>query len=101
MRDYQDYLIEKLQKEEEAVAYLNASIEEYLEDGDTKALMLALEHLARAKYSITEMAKKSGVKRQHLYKILNNESNPSFSTFFAIINSLGFKLEAKLKPQTT
>jgi probable addiction module antidote protein len=100
MRKYEDYLIESLKDPEEAEAYLNASLEAYMEDNDSQALMLALEHLARAKYSITEMAKQAGVKRQHLYKIFDNESNPGFNTIFMIIKSLGFTLEAKRTHQS-
>jgi len=101
LRKYEDYLIEKLKDPEYAEAYLNASLEAFMEDNDTQALMLAFEHLARAKYSITEMAKQTGVQRQHLYRIFDNESNPNFSTVFTIIKSLGFTLEAKRKPQYT
>lgn len=99
MRKYEDYLVESLKDPSEAEAYLNASLEAYMEDNDAKALMLALEHLARAKYSITEMAKQAGIQRQHMYKIFDNESNPNFSTVFMIIKSLGFTLEAKIRPQ--
>jgi probable addiction module antidote protein len=100
MRNYEDYLIEKLKDAEYAEAYLNASLEAYMEDNDAKALMLAFEHLARAKYSMSECARQTGVKRQHLYKIFDNESNPGFNTVFTLIKSLGFTLEAKLKHTT-
>ncbi|MDD3013755.1 MAG: putative addiction module antidote protein [Candidatus Gastranaerophilales bacterium] len=95
MRDYQDYLIKKLKDPDEAEAYLNASLEAYMEDNDTKALMLALEHLARAKYSVTELSRITGVSRQHVYRIFDNESNPNFTTISTIIKSLGFTLGAK------
>jgi probable addiction module antidote protein len=100
MRKYEDYLIESLKNPDEAEAYLNASIEAYMEDKNSQALMLALEHLARARYSMTDLAKKVGVQRQHLYRIFDNESNPKFQTITELINSLGFTLEAKRKPQT-
>lgn len=99
MRKYEDYLIETLKDPEEAEAYLNASLEAYMEDNNTQALMLAFEHLARAKYSMTEMAKQAGIQRQYLYKIFDNEINPNFQTVFTLIKSLGFTLEAKIKPQ--
>ncbi len=100
MRNYQDALIESLKDPEEAEAYLNASLEAYMDDNDAQALMLALEHLARAKYSITELAEKAGVKRQHLYKIFDNESIPGFNVIFSIINSLGFTIEVKRKSKS-
>ena len=42
MRNYRDYLIEELSDREEAIAYLQISIEEYQKDGNTSALLLAL-----------------------------------------------------------
>lgn len=95
MRKYDEYLVETLKNPIEAAGYLNASLEAYMEDNDAMALMLALEHLARAKYSVTEMAKKTGIPRQNLYKIFASETNPNFNTIFKIIINLGFKLEAK------
>ena len=95
MRNYDEYLIETLKNPQEAEGYLNASLEAYLEDNDVQALMLSLEHLARAKYSITEVAKRTGIPRQNLYKIFDNELNPNFNTIFTLIKSLGFKLVAR------
>ncbi len=100
MRDYEEYLIEKLKNTEYAEAYLNASIEAYMEDNNAQALMLALEHLGRAKYSISDLAKQAGVQRQHLYKIFDNESIPGFNVIFNIIKSLGFTIEVKRNPKT-
>jgi len=95
MRKYDEYLIETLKNPKEAEGYLNASLEAYMEDNDAAALMLSLEHLARAKYSITEVSKQTGIPRQNLYKIFDNETNPNFNTVFILIKSLGFKLIAQ------
>ena len=48
MRKYRDYLIDTLADREEAVGYLQASVEEYQKDGDTVALLIALESIAKA-----------------------------------------------------
>ncbi|MDD3436533.1 MAG: putative addiction module antidote protein [Candidatus Gastranaerophilales bacterium] len=95
MRKYDEYLIETLKDSKEAEGYLNASLEAYMEDNDAAALMLSLEHLARAKYSITQVSKQTGIPRQNLYKIFDNETNPNFNTVFILIKSLGFKLIAQ------
>lgn len=95
MRKYDEYLIETLKDSKEAEGYLNASLEAFMEDNDAAALMLSLEHLARAKYSITEVSKRTGIPRQNLYKIFDNETNPNFNTVFILIKSLGFKLIAQ------
>ena len=48
MIDYHDYLIGTLADPEEAIGYFQASIEEYQKDGDTGALLIALESIAEA-----------------------------------------------------
>lgn len=95
MRNYEDYLIEKLKDPEYAEEYLNASIEAFLEDNDTKALMITFEHLTRANHSISGLAKNAGISRQHLYRIFDNEAIPNFATVLQILKALGFKIEAK------
>ena len=48
MINYRDYLIEELSDPEEAIVYLEVSIEEYQKDGDTVAFLLALQSIAKA-----------------------------------------------------
>ena len=48
MRKYRDYLIGILADTEEAIAYLQTSLEEYQKDGDTIAFLIALQSLADA-----------------------------------------------------
>ena len=48
MRKYRDYLIEELSDPEEAIVYLEVSIEEYQKDGDTVAFLIALQSIAKA-----------------------------------------------------
>ena len=56
MIDYHDYLIGTLADPEEAIGYLHASIEEYQKDGDTVALLIALESIAEAQAKNKELA---------------------------------------------
>ncbi len=55
MIKYRDYLIEKLSDREEAIAYLQTSIEEYQKDGDTLALLLALQSIIEAQRGRSEL----------------------------------------------
>ena len=48
MIKYRDYLIGILADPEEAIIYLEVSIEEYQKDGDTVAFLLALQSIAEA-----------------------------------------------------
>ena len=47
-RKYRDYLIEELSDPEEAIAYLQTSLEEYQKDGDTLALLIEIQSIAEA-----------------------------------------------------
>lgn len=77
--------------------YLNTpeEIEEYLQDvindGDASELAYALGVVAKAK-GMSEIAEKTGIARESLYKALRKNSSPRLDTINKVINSLGFKL---------
>ena len=56
MIDYRDYLIGTLADPEEAIAYFQASVEEYQKDCDPGALLIALESIAEAQSENKELA---------------------------------------------
>lgn len=73
---------------EEAIAeYLS----QVLEEGDNDELIRALGHIAKAK-GMANVAKKSGLGRESLYKALSDGSQPRFDTIFKVINALGLKI---------
>ncbi len=47
-RRFRDVLIEDLKNPEEAKAYLEVALEEYEQDRDTEAFLMALRHVAEA-----------------------------------------------------
>ena len=67
--------------------YLKASIEE----GDPQALIIALGNVARA-VGMSEIARKTNLSRQNLYKALSPNSSPKFDTIKKVIDALGCKL---------
>ena len=56
MRKYRDYLAERLADREEAIAYFHTSIEEYQQDGDNAAFLIALQSIAKAQATNNELA---------------------------------------------
>ncbi|HTE40144.1 MAG TPA: addiction module antidote protein [Steroidobacteraceae bacterium] len=83
--DTADYL----KSEKEIVAYLEACMEEA---GDDAAFIAhALGNIARAR-GMAQLAKDTGLTREGLYKALNKDSNPSFSTILKVMKALGLKL---------
>lgn len=55
LADYHAVLIESLKDQREAEAYWQVALEEYDEDGDSRAFMLALKHLTEAKGEIARI----------------------------------------------
>src|SRR3972149_2498439 len=86
--DAADYLA----SDKDVVAYLEAALEE----GDAALFTAALGDVARAK-GMTEIARKTGLGRESLYKALSPNGNPEFATVLKVVESLGLKLHAAAK----
>ncbi len=98
---YKDWLQEYLSDPEEARGYLEVAIEEYEEDGDTEAFLLALRNVAEAQGGLGVLAKRTGLNREHLYKALSPKGNPRLRTIGAILHGLGFRLSVvRLQTET-
>ena len=73
------------------------AISEYLSqvltDGDTDELLTALGHIARAK-GMTEIAKKTGLGRESLYKTFQEGTKPKFETIVKVLDAFGVSLKA-------
>lgn len=80
-------IAEHLDSEEMIAAYLS----EVLETCDTNEFISALSDVVRAK-GMTELAAKTGLRRESLYKTLSYGSKPRFDTIMKIMHSLGIKL---------
>ena len=94
-RPYQDSLIESLKDHKEAVAYLNAAMEESLK-GDAESqeiLLMAFRNVAEAQGGVGEVAKKAQVGRESLYKTLSPKGNPEWRTLVSLIRGMGLQLK--------
>lgn len=67
---------------------------EAMESGDVKLIAAALGTVARAK-GMTNIAKKTGLAREHLYTSLSENGNPTLETTLAVLKALGFHLAPK------
>jgi probable addiction module antidote protein len=72
---------------EVATEYLRVAIE----DGDPVEIRQALKDIARAQ-GITNLARKTGLSREALYKALGENGNPTLTTLLAIFKALGLKM---------
>ena len=80
---------EYLETEEDMAAYLEAALDE----NDPTLVAAALGDITRAK-GMTQIAKKTGLGRESLYKALSPDGNPEFSTVLKVVSALGLKLHA-------
>lgn len=78
-----------LETSEDIAGYLEA----LLEEGDEKAFVAGLGHVARAR-GMTQIALDAGLGRASLYKALAEDGNPEFSTVVKVAKALGVKLVA-------
>ncbi len=92
MRPYRNLVKETMKDLNEATEYLKASLEEYEQDGNIEAFLLAIKTVTDAQGGISELAKRTKLNRQSLYRTLSANGNPKLKTLDTILHSLGFKL---------
>lgn len=80
-------VVDHLKTDKDIAGYLTA----VLEDGDAALFIAAIGDIARAK-GMSDIAKKSGVTRESLYRALKIEAHPRFETVTKVIHALGMKL---------
>ncbi|QPB24860.1 addiction module antidote protein [Rhizobium sp. 007] len=73
---------------------IEAFLTEAMETGDAKFIASALGVVARAK-GMSKIARETGLAREHLYKSLSEDGNPTLGTTLAVMKALGFQLATK------
>jgi probable addiction module antidote protein len=81
-----------LKSDKDIAAYLESA----LDVGDAALFTAALGDVARAK-GMTEIARKTGLGRESLYKALSPDGNPEFATVLKVMHSLGLDLHAVVR----
>jgi probable addiction module antidote protein len=95
-QNFREYFMEDLRKHPEDIdEYLELAIEDFEKERNTEAFLSALRIIAEAKESMTELAKKTHLSRQALYKAFSTKGNPRLDTIFAILNALGYSISIK------
>jgi probable addiction module antidote protein len=69
-------------------------LSQVLEDGDSDELIRALGYIARAR-GMTQVAERSGLGRENLYKALAPGAKPRFDTVLKVIRALDVRLHAE------
>lgn len=78
-----------------AQVYLQTALEDIYEDGGIGAFLTALRHVVNARGGIGEIAAKSGLSREQLYRTLSEQGNPTLKTLTAITRAADVRLFAK------
>lgn len=98
MRKYRDFVSELMSDPTEAAEYLRASLSEYSDDGNLEAFLIAVRTVADARGGISELARKTELNRQTLYRTLSKDGNPRIKTLNSVLGSLGFRLSVEPVP---
>jgi probable addiction module antidote protein len=86
----EDYLDKRLKDPKKAAAYLNA----VLEDGDMGAILVAMGDVARA-HGMTALAKRSGLQREGIYKMLHKKGNPELISVLKVFKASGLQMSVR------
>jgi probable addiction module antidote protein len=77
-----------LRNEVEVAAYVEAM----LEDGDARAVPVALRTVVDAMGGMAALAEKTGLSRETLYRTLSERGNPRLDTLAVILAAFGLRL---------
>jgi probable addiction module antidote protein len=81
--------VDSLKTRRDMAGYLNALLIEGPDDAEI--FCHGLGDVARA-FGMTEVANKTGLGREGLYKSLNEDGNPSFATIMKVLAAVGVQL---------
>lgn len=95
MKKFSTYLKEQLENEEKFIAYINAALEQYFIDHDKELFLVTLKEGIIAKGGVTKISKETEINRQHLYRMLSGNGNPSFDNISTVLLALGLRLKVE------
>lgn len=86
-----DFDVAEMLDSDEAI---EAFLAEAMATSDARLIASALGVVARAK-GMSKIARETGLAREHLYKSLSENGNPTLETTIAVLKAMGFHLAAK------
>ena len=92
LRTWHEFLIEKLADSEEAIGYLQVSLEEYLVDGDTPFFLKGIRNVVEAQGGTSKIAKQAGITPKALSEFLSSGDPLHLGTLSAVLKALGWQL---------
>ena len=90
---HEEHMNNVLLDEEYQKMYLNAAIQDFILDGNYDLFFQSLEQVIRARMSISECSKKTGITRKALYEMFKGERTPRLDTIGKLLKELGYTLQ--------
>lgn len=75
--------------------FLQTALEEYENDRDETALLLALRHVVKAKGGMQALSQNTNIPRESLYRMLSPSGNPTLKNLQRIMECFGYTLTFK------
>ena len=92
LRTWHEFLIEQLADREEAIGYLQISLEEYLIDGDIPFFLKGIQNVIEAQGGIAKVAKQAGIAPKTLSEFLSNGETLPLGTLSTVLKAFGWQL---------
>ncbi|WP_066747877.1 DNA-binding protein [Proteus myxofaciens] len=91
--DHDHHMVKELRENPGyAEIYLQTALEDIYEPGGIGAFLIVLRQIIDAHGGVGEIAKKSGLSRQHIYRALSENGNPTLTTLTEITRAVGVRL---------
>lgn len=89
MGNWREYQIRRLANDpEEAIDYLQLTLEEYLIDGDLPFFLKELRVFIASQGGVSEISERTGIDTETLLNMLSNEGAPRLDTFETLLTAL-------------
>lgn len=87
VKSYRAELLKQLKDPIEAAEYLNACMSD-----SEEVFLLALRDVVEASGGMANLARKTSLNRENLYRSLSKKGNPKLSSLASILDAVGIKL---------
>jgi len=86
---------------EQARLYLQAAMDEAAKANDPGIFQVALKDVAEAHGGILALARETGLNRTHLYRVMSEGGNPSFSALWAMLRAFRLRFSITIGESDT
>ena len=92
LRTLHEFQMEQLADREEAIAYLQVTLEEYQIDGNIRFFLDEIQTVVEAQGGILKFAKQMGIESPELSEVLSSNDAPRIDLLSNIFHALGCRL---------